>query len=87
MVSSRPAAVPSQGDVRLARPRMRGGVAQGLLGDAVQAERHVLRDVAQAVGGSERDRERVLPTKLRAMRLLRRRPDRRGAARPVCKAC
>jgi hypothetical protein len=60
-----------QGHVRLARARMSGDVAQGLLGDAVEAEAHVLRDGPQVVGGA-RDREAVLAADLGAMRSSRR---------------
>src|SRR5215510_9597594 len=44
-----------QGHARLARARMRGDVAQRLLGDAVQTKRNVLRNAIQTVGRSKGD--------------------------------
>jgi hypothetical protein len=58
----------AQGDACLARARMRDDVAQGLLGNAVQAERNGLRDGLEASGGGERDRDGVLALELGAMR-------------------
>jgi hypothetical protein len=57
----------SQGDVCLACTRMRGDVAQALLGDAVEAERNVLRNGTKVVG-RERDLDAVLAADLGAMR-------------------
>ena len=67
MVSSKPSAVGLRATSCLARARMRGDVAQRLLGHAVQTERNVLRDGHRGRRGGERDLDRVLATELGAM--------------------
>jgi hypothetical protein len=68
MVSSKPSAVDLRATRACRATGMRGDVAQGLLGDAVQAERNVLRDGLEAGVGGERDLDGLLAADLGAMR-------------------
>ena len=76
----------SQHDVRLARACMRGDIAQRFLSDAVQTERHVLRNVVKTAGSRKCDLDRALPSKLGAMTFER--SDQAGVLyTPGCNSC
>ena len=61
----------SQGDLRLARARVRSDVAQRFLSDAVQTERNVLWHTIQTFNSRKCYLDRVLPTNFGAMTLER----------------
>ena len=61
----------SQGDLRLARARVRSDVAQRFLSDAVQTERNVVGNAVQTLGDRKGYLDRVLPTNFGTMTLER----------------